>query len=510
MGLRLSAYALTAVVACGTGAGENDVHAGLTANDAALSSLSSCKARRPCDDGLACTKDDTCIDGVCKGTPYSCDDNNPCTADACDGAGGCTHMPISGSCNDGNSCTTNDTCVAGVCQGTVPAEICGNGIDDDCDGLVDQADADCVARPNAPSQTDARPALGGGIQITWVDNATNEDGFRVERSLDAGATWEVRATIARNGVLARDSGVTFEQEACYRVVAFNALGDSPPSNIDCTAFPKVPTDLRAVAVGSAIELTWTDNSSVEDSYELWRYDGTAAWAVLVRLPANTTGYRDTAVAADVTYQYTAMAKRDGWAYWQSNQANAVIATVPPAAPGQVNATPYGSTAVGLLWADQSTNEEGFRVERSTDGGATWETDGTTPYAASDTVESGGDSGRTPEQEVCYRAFAYNSKGDSPPSEMGCTTPPAAPTNLTATATAEGVLLTWTDNSAVEDGYSVELVIDCLEQPDYWISLPANSTSYLDTSGVWCYGPPLNYYVQATKGSGYSDLSNPAY
>src|SRR5919204_2418899 len=509
MACRISACALIAAAACGTGAGENDVNAAFSKNEGALAAMASrlsCKAGRSCDDGLACTKNDVCVQGVCKGTPYSCDDNNPCTADACDGAGGCTHTPVSGSCDDGNACTTNDTCVAGVCRGTVPAEICDNGIEDDWEGLGVQADPDCASRPAAPSQANASPAVGGGVQISWVDNATNEDGFRVERSFDAGTSWQLVTTIDRNGVLAKDYGITFEQEACYRVFAFNALGDSPPSNIDCTAFPNVPTDLRAVAVGTGIELTWTDNSSVEDSYELWRTDGTVAWAALVQLPANSTGYRDAAVALDVAYRYTVRARRDGWSYWVSNEANAVVATVAPAAPGQVNATPYGSTEVALIWADQSTNEGGFRAERSTDGGATWVSIGTISYAPYDTGQFG-DRGRTPEQEVCYRAFAYNSQGESPPSEAGCTTPPAAPTDLTVTPTPEGVELKWTDNSAVEDGYSVVLFIDCPEQSDYWIGLPANSTSYLDTSGVWCYGPALGYSVRATKGAGYSD---PAY
>jgi hypothetical protein len=63
---------------------------------------------------------------------------------------------------------------------------------------------------------------------------------------------------------------------------------------------------------------------------------------------------------------------------------------------------------------------------------------------------------------------------------------------------------------VEDGYYVMLLTDCSEQPDYWIGLPPDSTSYLDTSGAWCFGPPLNYYVVATKDGGWSDFSNAAY
>ena len=75
---------------------------------------------------------------------------------------------------------------------------------------------------------------------------------------------------------------------------------------------------------------------------------------------------------------------------------------------------------------------------------------------------------------------------------------------------KGVQLTWTDNSNVEDGYDVVVSTDCQEWSDYSISLPPNSTSYLDTSGAWCYGLVLNYHLQARKDGGWSDLSNPAY
>jgi uncharacterized repeat protein (TIGR03803 family) len=47
----------------------------------------------------------------------NCDDNNPCTNDACDPIYGCTHTITTGACDDGNPCTSNDTCVEGVCTG---------------------------------------------------------------------------------------------------------------------------------------------------------------------------------------------------------------------------------------------------------------------------------------------------------------------------------------------------------------------------------------------------------
>jgi hypothetical protein len=51
----------------------------------------------PCDDGDACTEADECSGGVCQpGGPLDCDDQDACTADACDDLVGCTHDPIPG------------------------------------------------------------------------------------------------------------------------------------------------------------------------------------------------------------------------------------------------------------------------------------------------------------------------------------------------------------------------------------------------------------------------------
>src|SRR5437762_1414767 len=99
----MSACTLIALVACGTMPAEDEGRAVVNSNDGALTATASqvsCNGKRPCDDGVACTKDDRCVSGVCRGTPYSCNDNNVCTADLCDGRGGCNFIPITGSCND--------------------------------------------------------------------------------------------------------------------------------------------------------------------------------------------------------------------------------------------------------------------------------------------------------------------------------------------------------------------------------------------------------------------------
>ncbi len=72
----------------------------------------------PCADPSWCTKADTCVAGMCVGTPIVCSDGNPCTDDSCyEGNGTCWFQPKSGSCEDGNFCTTGDTCSNGTCTG---------------------------------------------------------------------------------------------------------------------------------------------------------------------------------------------------------------------------------------------------------------------------------------------------------------------------------------------------------------------------------------------------------
>jgi hypothetical protein len=48
----------------------------------------------PCDDGNPCTSGDRCRGGECAGLPYTCNDNDACTDDVCDGAGGCENTNV--------------------------------------------------------------------------------------------------------------------------------------------------------------------------------------------------------------------------------------------------------------------------------------------------------------------------------------------------------------------------------------------------------------------------------
>ena len=73
----------------------------------------------PCNDGNACTIEDACSSTVCAGIPRTCEDDNECTSNQCDPTLGCYFDPVSDgtSCNDANACTVEDACLAGECRG---------------------------------------------------------------------------------------------------------------------------------------------------------------------------------------------------------------------------------------------------------------------------------------------------------------------------------------------------------------------------------------------------------
>ena len=366
--------------------------------------------------------------------------------------------------------------------------------------------------PAAPSGTNAVPLFSWAIQVGWNDNSNNESGFRVEFSLDNGSTWgSVPWSPGVNATGLNHSGRTPDQTVCYRVFAFNSFGNSAPSNIDCTAPPLAPDQLVGVGVaGPAIDLNWSDNSGVEDGYQVRRAGPGEQSVVVADLPANTESYHDAAVAPNIRFTYSVAAKKDG-GFSDFVSVSALTASEPPPAPTAATAVPQNSFAIAVWWTAATDNVDGFDVERSANDGASWESAGSSPWHQTSFY----DAGLASEQRWCYRVFASNGAGRSAASPMACTTPPAAPTNLLASS-AEGVAidLVWTDNSNVEEGYQVwKLFDDCgyyYYCYPYWApvaDLPANATTYRDVGlieGVFYY-----YFVFAVKNGGYSSGSDVA-
>jgi hypothetical protein len=79
------------------------------------------------------------------------------------------------------------------------------------------------------------------LHLTWVDNATNEDGSIIERRAGASGTFTELARVGPGVTLYNDAATLDGTGYCYQVRAFNAAGISPPSNPACGTAPATPT-----------------------------------------------------------------------------------------------------------------------------------------------------------------------------------------------------------------------------------------------------------------------------
>jgi len=75
------------------------------------------------------------------------------------------------------------------------------------------------------------------LTLTWTDNATNEDGFTIQRRTSPGGTYGALATVGPNTRSYADTTVTEGQGYCYRVQAYNSAGASGFSNEACGTAP---------------------------------------------------------------------------------------------------------------------------------------------------------------------------------------------------------------------------------------------------------------------------------
>ena len=381
------------------------------------------------------------------------------------------------------------------------------------------AGAMTAALPAAPTSLSATAASATEINLSWVDNATNETTYKIERCLQAGcASFTEIAQLGPDVTTYTNSGLSAGQTYSYRVRAANDGGNSAYSNIAAattTGALPAPGGLTATARSTTqIDLTWTETSTTETAFLIERCAGTGctAFAQIAQTGANVTAYFDTTAAASTAYSYRVRAT-DGPTF--SPYSNVASATTPgtlPAAPSALTASVASSTQINLTWQDNATNETGYKIERCTNAGCTAFAQiaqvGADVAAYSDTGLTGGTS-------YSYRVRATNAAGDSGYSNVASATttvvaqPPAAPTALGASAASSSQInLTWADNATNETGYKIERCAGsgCTAFAQI-AQVGGNVTTY--SNSALTASTSYSYRVRATNATGDSAYSNVA-
>lgn len=279
-------------------------------------------------------------------------------------------------------------------------------------------------------------------------------------------------------------------------VSFSVPGSTPP---------KAPSGLSATAVsGSQINLAWTDNSTDETGFIVEYSLDNIKFLTAATTGANVKSYSHTNLPSGTRYYYRVKAVNS---YGSSAYTSVASATtlVPPAAPSALSATAASASQVNLAWTDNSGNETGFKIERSTDN---------LTFAQIATVGAGvktyAVTGLTATTAYYFRVRAYNSAGDSAYSNTASASTLAAtlsaPSGLSASALSKSSIgLKWTDTNTAESGYKVERLIG-----KTWTQIGtvgANTTTYTD-SGL-AAATSYSYRVRAYTSSANSSYSSTA-
>ena len=371
--------------------------------------------------------------------------------------------------------------------------------------------------PASPTNLVASVVSPSQVNLSWTDNSTNEAGFRVQRKVSGGSTWSELNLTGQNVTFFQDTQVLGGQSYSYRVIGFNQTGDSGPSNeatVTTPAVPTAPTDLRVTldSPTSAL-LNWTDTSSNETGFRIWRRTGTnGSYTDIGVTSSNVTSFINSGLIPNTTYTYRLTAFNS---LGDSGSSNEAVLTIPgdkpvtPANPTGLIAKATSATQVVLNWVDVSDNETGFRIRRRIGTAGTLTEIGT----VSANVNFFTDLSAPPNSTIYYRVYAFNNNGESPSSnEASTSTPgetitlPAPPSGLTAgSITSSQATLTWIDNSNNEVGFRIQR-----QNPERsgWVevaTVAANTTSLQNTglSG----GQSYLYRVIAFNSGGSSSPSN---
>ncbi|MBU1115315.1 MAG: fibronectin type III domain-containing protein [Bacteroidetes bacterium] len=176
-----------------------------------------------------------------------------------------------------------------------------------------------VPPPTLPDRVSAFVVSSSEITVSWDDETSNEDGFKIYRSTSSGGSYTQIGTVGANVTTYSSIGLAASTTYYYQVSAYNAGGDSP---IDVGIYgfdttlpnpPSLPDMVSASAVSSSeITVSWNDESTNEDGFKIYRSTSSGgSYPQIGTVGANVTSYSNTGLAANTTYYYQVSAYNAG-------------------------------------------------------------------------------------------------------------------------------------------------------------------------------------------------------
>ena len=286
--------------------------------------------------------------------------------------------------------------------------------------------------PAAPSAMAATALSASELAVSWQDNSDNESGFKLDRRQTMTDAWVRVGTLAADVTSYTDSGLLADTTFYYKVKAYNADGDSAYSAVAGAKTEPEPTPAIAVSTTSIAVSCEQGTDAADTTFQVWNSDAaTLAYNVVegsskldvTPTTGTSTGSADkqthtitfhTAGLAVGVYDRSINVEDDGSGAPNGPITVAVQISVtapavqPPSAPSNLAATALSSSEIRVSWQDNSTDEDGFKIDRRRSMTDVWVRIGT-PGAD---VTQFTDAGLSPETKYYYKVMAHNAGGDS--------------------------------------------------------------------------------------------------
>lgn len=280
------------------------------------------------------------------------------------------------------------------------------------------------------------------------------------------------------------TGLTNGTSYTYKVRATNAYGngDFYPSSGGVggtpTADPSAPNAPSGVgaamqAVNTTIRVTWTDNSSDETHFNIYRSVNGSGYSLHTTAPANATSFDDTGLTLGNDYAYLVSAENGVGESAQAGPASVSNLGV-CVAPTGVSPSAETQTSLTISWSHDQTPPEGvpdnFKLYRDSVHIAT----------VNGSTFSYNDSGLSSGTAYTYGVSAINGAGETSQGTTGAATVMPPPSSFAASPQGGEpptfYRFTWVDNSSTETGFSL------YRDGSPWISVGPNVTQADVTAG----------------------------
>ncbi|MCF8303196.1 MAG: hypothetical protein K9I94_07980 [Bacteroidales bacterium] len=209
-------------------------------------------------------------------------------------------------------------------------------------------------------------------KLSWTDNSTGEQGFKIDRKTGDGQWKTAYGKVEANQTEYIDTNVfinpTKGLNVEYRLYAYYEGYESEQilTSTDAALIP--PSDLQIVRNPiTTVTLEWSDNSNTEHGFRIERkYEG-GNWEEIALVTETQYQDNDFDLNTQVYYRVSTYVGQ----YNSSYAENDFDATIPP--PEKLEITANSATSVTLNWAYNATGHQGFKIDRKVNDGV-WEND----------------------------------------------------------------------------------------------------------------------------------------